>query len=283
MTKSATDQSTFRHARRNDHSRQPTEQELAAIKDIYLPGENGTAILMLHGFISTPLNLIDFATTFQERGYSVSVPLLAGHGTDLDDFAEHKWQHWLNSAINAYNILRAKHDKVFVIGLSMGSLLTINLAKQFNDIDHIYLLSPALALPLPLPLYYFIIKLLSVCGKKYFETVGGDLKKINARELGYSKMPLVCLLEMCKFIQHTRKILATTTTPASAYLAVNDHVISSKKSAKQLKKYGGPLEISWYKNSYHILTQDNDSQVILENIADSINDLLNMKTTATVG
>jgi carboxylesterase len=63
------------------------------------------------------------------QGYTVYAPRLAGHGTDYHDLERVMWGDWFTSALDAYHVLAQSCERVFVAGLSMGSLLTLLLAQ----------------------------------------------------------------------------------------------------------------------------------------------------------
>jgi carboxylesterase len=84
-----------------------------------------------------------------EAGFSVSIPRLPGHGTNHQDFLSVSWRDWLRRCIDEYIELASKYERVSVAGLSMGGLLTIMLAVEFQ-VERIALAAPALTTTNPL-------------------------------------------------------------------------------------------------------------------------------------
>jgi len=111
----------------------------------WLPGGSENAVLLLHGFTGYPGELLYLGRRLQAAGLSVSIPRLPGHGTNASDFIQVGWHDWLRATIDAYLTLRSTHPKVHVAGLSMGGLLTVLLAAQFEP-ERIALAAPALAI-----------------------------------------------------------------------------------------------------------------------------------------
>ena len=100
---------------------------------IFIDKNSKFGVLMVHGFTSTPAEFIELSTYFADRGFSVSAPLLAGHGTSPDDLIKTTPQDWTQSVKDAYLELKKKSENIFIIGDSFGSNLALWLAKEFNN------------------------------------------------------------------------------------------------------------------------------------------------------
>ena len=94
----------------------------------HLPGSGGDAILMLHGWTGSPAHLRPLAGELSAVGYTVAAPLLAGHGTHIEDMVTTGWRDWMRSALEVGLALGTDHDRVHLIGLSMGGVMSILLA-----------------------------------------------------------------------------------------------------------------------------------------------------------
>jgi carboxylesterase len=105
------------------------------------------AILLLHGAGDTPQSLRYLAEWLYARGFHVAVPLLPGHGRTVRDFNRVTADALTDAARANYEALRATHDWVGVIGLSMGGALAVQLAADRTDVPAVGLLAPYLAMP----------------------------------------------------------------------------------------------------------------------------------------
>lgn len=113
---------------------------------IWLEGEDRKrAVLGLHGYGGYPGELALPATRLHEKGFSVFVPRLPGHGTSQKDFDTTTAQDWLLSAQEACRQLLSSYDEVSIVGHSMGGLLACILASRF-PVRSTVLLAPALVL-----------------------------------------------------------------------------------------------------------------------------------------
>ena len=105
------------------------------------------ALLLLHGAGDTPQSLRYLATALHARGFHVVVPLLPGHGRTVRHFNRVTADALTNAAHANYDAVRATHEWVGVIGLSMGGALAVQLATDRDDVPAIGLLAPYLAMP----------------------------------------------------------------------------------------------------------------------------------------
>ncbi len=106
-------------------------------------------VLVLHGFTGSPWEVAPVAQALAQQGFTVAMPVLAGHATTVHALNETTWDDWLKSAEDALAWLDARCDRVHHVGLSMGTLLTLLIARRrpSGRLGHIALLAPALVLP----------------------------------------------------------------------------------------------------------------------------------------
>lgn len=92
-----------------------------------LEGSNHQAVVLVHGFTGVPAHFRPLARFLNDAGYTVNVPLLAGHGTNPGHMATTGRRDWLRSVEQAVAAV-ADHRRVHLVGLSMGGLLSILVA-----------------------------------------------------------------------------------------------------------------------------------------------------------
>ena len=102
----------------------------------YLEG-SATGVLLIHGFTGAPTEMRLVGDYFNARGLTISAPLLPGHGTTPADLNNYRWKDWFDHVKLALSELQNNCETVFVAGLSMGALLTFNLAATQPDIQGI--------------------------------------------------------------------------------------------------------------------------------------------------
>jgi carboxylesterase len=94
---------------------------------------NTTAILQVHGFPSTPSIYSYSSERFHEAGMDVYVPLLPGFGTDPKIFEETTFTQWFDYLCRTYERLRGQYDQLFVLGISMGGMMSLKLGETYCD------------------------------------------------------------------------------------------------------------------------------------------------------
>ena len=88
-------------------------------------GSNGEAAILVHGFTGVPAHFRPMGRVLADAGYTVVAPLLAGHGTSIEDMARTGREDWIGSVRDAHESLASRHDRVHFVGLSMGGLISI--------------------------------------------------------------------------------------------------------------------------------------------------------------
>ena len=100
-----------------------------SVQPSFIEGNRGR-ILCLHGFSGTPYELKPLSTRLGKLDYTVSTPVLIGHGKTTQQLADSRWPDWLMSAKDAFDELSEGKYPVTVIGFSMGGLLALKLAHE---------------------------------------------------------------------------------------------------------------------------------------------------------
>lgn len=225
-------------------------------------------VLLSHGFTGSPASMIPWARDLAERGHTVRVPRLPGHGTTWQEMNTTGWEQWYAELDTALTELRASCSHVVVAGLSMGGCLALRLAQQRPaDVDAVVLVNPAINLrrfDLKLvPALKFVLP--SMPG------IGNDIKKPGADEIGYDKTPLRALASQLQMWKQVRADLPLVTAPLLMFRSDEDHVVDD--SSKQLILDGVSSQVAEFialSDSYHVATLDHDAALIFEQSASFI-------------
>ncbi|MTI81160.1 MAG: alpha/beta fold hydrolase [Firmicutes bacterium] len=98
--------------------------------------------LIIHGFTGGPYEVMPLAKHLKGLGYLTSVPTLAGHTGNLNDLANVNYKDWIASAESVLVKLLLEHEKVNIIGFSMGGLIGVYLANKYKINTLVMLSSP---------------------------------------------------------------------------------------------------------------------------------------------
>jgi carboxylesterase len=219
-----------------------------------------TGVLLCHGFTGSPQSLRPWADYLAAAGLSVSLPRLPGHGTTWQEMARTRWEDWYAEVDRAFDLLQARCEQMFVMGLSMGGCLALRLAELRGDaVRGLVLVNPSITADTKLFLLAPVLKLVVPSLKG----IASDIKNDQAAEAGYDRVPVKAAATLPGLWRITQQHLAELKQPILAYRSVTDHVVGPG-SLKLLQQSvpAGQLEVRELADSYHVATLDNDAEVI---------------------
>ena len=97
-------------------------------------GNNGKAILLMHGIAGGAAQLFPMSQFLNNYGYTVYSTNLAGHGTYPEDLLHTTCEDMMAKAEYDYQLLAANYDEVYVGGYSTGAILAFYLASKHPEI-----------------------------------------------------------------------------------------------------------------------------------------------------
>jgi carboxylesterase len=215
-----------------------------------------------HGFTGSPQSVRPWAEYLADRGLSVALPLLPGHGTRWQDMQVTTWQDWYAEVDRELRALAERCSRVFVCGLSMGGALALRLAARHGDaISGVAVVNPAngvhdAAAPL-LPVLRHVVRTT--------KGVASDIAKPGAREVGYDRVPLHAAHSVRRFFRQVDSELPCVTQPLLVMTSPQDHVVPPTDSERILSRVSSTdVRHRLLERSYHVATLDHDAEQIFE-------------------
>ena len=252
----------FRYMRRGKQLSGLTQEELSLLKPINQYGKRKEhALLILHGFSSSPA-VYRYLIPELKNYDAIVCPVLPGHAESIEAFSHSKAKEWYLTANKACEVLINEYKKVDVLGLSLGGLLACELSQQFN-LNHLYLLAPALKLHIRVNLMLKIAQLLRFFGFHHLRNNAGNLLTNERAEIAYRKLPIASIIEMLTLAKQYHWVAPTC--PVDLFLGSHDEVVDSNQVA-ELFTHLPNVTIHWLKNSAHVLPLDNDLNDIIKRI-----------------
>ncbi|MFG2821050.1 alpha/beta hydrolase [Kitasatospora sp. NPDC048365] len=219
-------------------------------------------VLLVHGFTGSPQSMRPWAEHLAAAGYSVSLPLLPGHGTRWQDLQVTRWEDWYAEADRALRELSAECEQVFVFALSMGGSLALRLAAEHGDrIAGLALVNPSVRSDNPASVLLPVLRHLlpSLPG------VADDIAKDDSVELGYDRVPLHAAWSLSRLWRTVQAGMGKVTQPVLLMHSPQDHVVSPGNSALVLARISSTdVTELLLERSFHVATLDHDAGLIFE-------------------
>lgn len=218
--------------------------------------------VLSHGLTGMPASMRPWAEALAEHGMTVRVPRLPGHGTHWKDANRTTWQDWYAELERAFDEVRSRCDRTFVMGLSMGGTLALRLAQQRGaDVAGVVVVNPSLFTTRKdaklLPLLRHVVP--------SFPPVGNDIKKPDTIEPAYDRLPVKAAYQLSQLWKLTNAELHKLTQPLLAFTSRDDHVVEPENSTRLIAGAASSDKRQIVlEDSYHVATMDNDFPRIVE-------------------
>ena len=223
------------------------------------------AVLLIHGFSSSPREMYPLGLALQQSGLTVYGVRLPGHGTRPEDLAERTAEEWFAVCERGYRQLKETHETISAVGLSTGALLSIKLALR-HPVERLILLSPFLRLKHSLAPFAWLLS--------YF--IPYQNKEISPQEQAfyYQQRPLKGIAQIHRLKQQIKKQLGQVRIPTLVLAAAGDVTIARGTAEKLFSELGSRnKEFHGYGMEVpHVLTSNSNPEQ--ENVLQRCRDFL---------
>jgi len=241
----------------------------------YFEGDNNTAILLIHGWTSTPYEVRRLGSFLNEAGFTVSGPMLKGHGTFPKELEGVSWEEWLEDMRKEYIRLRNSHEKVIIGGTSIGASLAILLAIEFSEIAGLILLATPYKIKAEKLAVVFAktSRLINSYNNKYYPPTFGARTTVT-RLISYQSYPIESALEVFELIKRSRENVAKVKQPCLMIQSSSDHVVTKKSLEHLYDNIGSERkEMQYVHRAYHTFISDIKNEKVFEDILNFIKPL----------
>ncbi|HEX9333559.1 MAG TPA: alpha/beta fold hydrolase [Anaerolineales bacterium] len=191
-------------------------QIIHTAEPFFLLGDSSKpACLLIHGFTGTPKEMRWMGEYLNQQGYTCLGVRLAGHATNPEDMIRSRWTDWVASVEDGYHLLCGVTDDIFLIGLSMGGVLSLLMSTQLA-VKGVIVMSTPSRLPTDYPIW--LLKLVSLVMRyrpKSQEPPGSGWfdKAAYKDHISYAKNPVRPTAELKKLILEMRAALPKVNVP----------------------------------------------------------------------
>ncbi|MCX7679508.1 MAG: alpha/beta hydrolase [Spirochaetes bacterium] len=221
----------------------------------HISGKKG--VILFHGFLGSPFELKYIAHRLIDHDFSVSVPLLPGHGTSLEDMIGVTREDWLCEARKGYLKMADACEEVFIAGLSMGGVLTIILAAEFVP-RKIALISTPRKIPDRKVIFAPLLNPFMKIVKKTDDDKGLACEEARKIHICYSNgIPVMATWHLMLLISKAMKLLPKVKSEVLIIQSKYDKVISPDSCSFIAHRIGShKKEIHLVEEGNHTLTAD---------------------------
>ena len=239
------------------------------------PGAD-TAVMMIHGICGTPDHFRDMIA-LEERipqSWSVYNLLLDGHGGSVSDFAKTSGKKWQQQIVAAYERLAREHERICIVGHSMGTLFALQLAAAHPEkVKTLFLLAVPMRPRLKLSLVADL--LLMVFGKL---DDAQPQRAALARAAGiqttwklWEYIPWIPrFLDLFSIIFETEGVISDVRADCRCYQSQKDELVF--RSSEKVLAGNKDFQIFRLKNSSHFYYAPEDRVQILSDFEQWINE-----------
>jgi carboxylesterase len=230
-------------------------------------------VLVMHGFTGNPQSMRPLAEALAAAGCTVSLPLLPGHGTRVEDMLPTRWEDWSAAAERAYDELAARCEAVCLAGLSMGGTLALWLATRRPEIRGLVLVNPLADGQAPGVTQ--TVTQLRALGEPLVPGIGSDIALEGSVESAYPLTPVEPLLSLHAALADLRPALSGIRCPVLLLTSPEDHVVEPVSSDLVAESVQGPVERVALERSFHVATLDHDAALIERSAVDFVRRVTN--------
>ena len=227
------------------------------------------ACLLIHGLGSTPHCMRELADELVQHGIDVEAVLLPGHGTQPADLQQITWADWYATVRDAVHRLRARADRVVVLGQSLGGTLALHAAAR-EPVDGVITLAGVAYLRDWRLLFLPVIKPF----KRWRKSPGNDVSRDVVDVGSYDRLPLTAIQELLRLARIVRSELPSIHVPALIAHGNEDHVAPADNADFIHQRLGSThKEILRLEASYHVITLDHDRDLVARRVVRFIRDV----------
>lgn len=243
----------------------------------------GTAVVLVHGLTGNPKGTRPLGEVLHDAGFSVDVVRLPGHGTTIKDMAATRWSDWRTTVTHAVDRALREHDRVILVGHSMGATLTLDLAGHRDDITAAVAINAIVVAP-PDPLARLapvLQHLIPTIPRDLAGMPTNDIARPGMSEDAYPRVPSKSTQSLLMALPGIRAGLATLTCPLLVVSSRVDHTVDPVNGdCIEAEAASTDLRRVFLDRSFHVPQLDWDRDVVEAAVRDFV---IEMHDAARVG
>ena len=256
------------------------------------------AVLMLHVLSGSPLEMRRTGEVLNKAGFTVFIPNIEGFA--YGDGAT-PWQDWITKTRVYVQTLQPRFSTLSLVGLSMGATLALVVAAQEKMTGGLVLLAPAMGYDgWAIPWYRIFLDIAKYLPFRQFyrygesEPFGIKNEKIRARikkafeekevsEVGGATISLEHVIQGDYLTAEARRLAHQVSCPTLIIHAIDDETIHPRHADWLYRNISAAdKEILFLGDSYHMITIDNERQMVFNETEEFLKRTINIQTGSVV-
>ncbi len=268
------------------------EEQSSGKYNFLLKGQNGKAVLLIHGITGTPSEMRYLGKLLNKDGYTVVCNALPKHCGTLSELRKVTWQEIVDACIKDFRALKDEYSQVYVGGLSMGALIAVHLAYLFpSEVSGIIALAPTvfydgwalqkgkvlMHMLWHIPFFRNSINIredwpyglkdetLRENIHRFYKGAKADVFDNKVFLFGSPFFPMACLYQHNQFTQVVKNELPSVRTPLLTIHAKEDDMASLNNARFVMNNIGSThKKLVILENSYHMITIDKEKDKVAQ-------------------
>jgi carboxylesterase len=251
-------------------------QTIPTAEPFFFPGQGKTArigCLVTHGFTGSPKEMRPLGEYLNRQGFTVCGMRLSGHATRPEDMIRSRWRDWLLSVEDGCNLLRSCTDQVFLLGLSMGGILSLTAASIFPVHGVVAMSTPydLPRIPLPLGVICMLSRFKPTLSKGKPPGGGWFDQAAYQQHVSYPKNPLRSGVELKLLINEMHAALPRISAPVLLiHSHDDDYVIKDSMQQIYARLTTPDKKMLWVEGGGHVITEEPTRERVFQAAADFI-------------
>jgi carboxylesterase len=257
-------------------------QIIPTAEPFFFPGKGKNAhigCLVTHGFTGTPKEMRGLGESLNCQGYTVCGIRLNGHATRPKDMIRSRWQDWLLSVEDGYDLLQSCTDQVFLLGLSMGGMLSLTAANTLAVRGVVAMSTPYDLVRVSLPIW--AIRVLSrikpYMPKGKLPGSGWFDQTAFRQHVAYPQNPVRSAVELKYLMGEMHAALPGISVPVLLIYSHNDDYIIRDSMQQIFDHLTTPdKQMLWVEGGGHVITEEPTRETVFKAAADFVERVSNL-------
>ena len=233
-----------------------------------------TGVVLTHGFTGNPLATSPLGRLLHDRGYTVEVVRLPGHGSTARDLGRTRYGDWRGAVEAAVDRARDDCDRVVLVGHSMGGTLSLDVASSRPaDIAGVVVMNPLvldrtelLARLAPVLQYVAPFVPRDMAGMPT-----NDIARPDVSENAYAMVPARAAQSLIRQLPRIRAQLLDLTMPLLVLTSPRDHTVLPANGDAVVELVGsGDVQRVTCPRSYHVPQIDWDRELVETSVVEFV-------------